>query len=66
MNEFFRHEEQRKKLWCDAWIAVAGSSNCVSTEAPRNWADQALALFDQRFPAPKITIEIPTEKDKTS
>ncbi len=52
--EQVEHELARKKLWADAWTAVANASDCKSKNAPTTWADQALADFDKRFPKPLI------------
>ena len=43
------HELAREKLWCDAWLSVARSSNAQDVNACNNWADHALAEFDERF-----------------
>jgi hypothetical protein len=51
-DEILRHQEQRKQLWIDAWVKVAGASNCVKTETPTSWADRALEEFDKRFKQP--------------
>ena len=48
------HEENRQNLWVNAWITVAGSSNCVDRSTPTGWADQALKDFDERFKKPDV------------
>jgi hypothetical protein len=47
------HEEIRKELWCNVWVAVAGASNSTKSELVSLWADRALRDFDERFPAQK-------------
>jgi len=47
------HEQQRKKLWCDVYVAYVSASNSTSSSGAKTWADQALKSFDERFPAPK-------------
>lgn len=46
------HEQQRKKLWCDVYVAYVTSANSTSSEYGKNWADKALQEFDKRFPKP--------------
>lgn len=46
------HEQQRRKLWCDAWVAVANAYNSRTPEVATGWADAALADFDERFESP--------------
>jgi hypothetical protein len=51
-DEILRHQEQRKQLWIDAWVKVAGASNCVNKTTATSWADKALEEFDNRFKQP--------------
>jgi len=44
------HEEQRKKLWCDVYVAYVGAANATSSDGAKSWADKALERFDERFP----------------
>jgi hypothetical protein len=44
------HEEIRKELWCNVWVAVAGASNSTRSDIVTTWADRALKDFDERFP----------------
>lgn len=60
--EILSHKEQRKQLWIDVWVNVAGSANCSTKTIPTKWADDALEQFDQRFPQPKKE----TENDNTN
>lgn len=53
------HQSQRIELWCNAWVAVASSSNCDRTSVPASWADRALRDFDERFTPPPAAA--PTE-----
>lgn len=43
------HDEYRKQLWCDVYVAYVESSNSTSSSGAANWADAALKAFDQRF-----------------
>lgn len=43
------HEDQRKRLWIDVFVAVANASNSVNKESCARWADYALQEFDSRF-----------------
>lgn len=43
------HEEAREEFWCKAWLAAAQSDTMVDIPTCNNWADHALAEFDQRF-----------------
>ncbi len=47
------HEQQRKKLWCDVYVAYVGAANSTKSDGAKAWADVALAAFDARFPKPK-------------
>ena len=47
------HEQQRKKLWCDVYVAYVASSNSTACDGARVWADKALERFDERFQKPK-------------
>jgi hypothetical protein len=47
------HEQQRKKLWCDVYVAYVASSNSTACDGAKVWADKALERFDERFPKPK-------------
>lgn len=51
-EELTRHDEQRKKLWADVWVATANASNCMDVFTPTKWADEALKQFEKRFPPP--------------
>lgn len=46
-------EQQRKELWCAAWVATARSDSCVNDDTPTKYADKALKDFDERFPKPE-------------
>lgn len=51
------HENIRKKLWSDAFAAVAGAFNCNSASVAIKWADEGLKEFDKRFPAPPKEVD---------
>lgn len=57
IKDLDRHEQARKKLWCDAWIATAGSSNCVDSAVATTYADNALRQFDDRFKRPILSVD---------
>lgn len=42
-------EEQRKMIWAQVAIAVAGADNCVNKESCVTFADHVLKAFDERF-----------------
>ncbi len=47
------HEMQRKKLWCDVYVAYVSADNSTLSDGGKSWADRALKAFDERFPQPK-------------
>ena len=47
------HEQQRKQLWCEVYVAYVSADNSTSSDGAKLWADTALRRFDERFPAPK-------------
>lgn len=54
-DELISHNEQRKRLWANAWVHTASATNCTQTETATKWADKALDEFDKRFPSPELT-----------
>ena len=52
MNKY-EHELEimRRKLWADAWVATANSSNCRYPSSCTSFSDEALKEFDKRFKA---------------
>ena len=49
------HEQQRKRLWCEIYIAYVRASNSTEPDGGQQWADVALKRFDERFPKPLAT-----------
>lgn len=49
---FSVHEQQRRDLWAQAWVATANANDCKSPEVATKYADAALRDFDSRFPRP--------------
>lgn len=47
------HENIRKKLWCDVYVAYVGASNSTNNDGAYKWADIALERFDEKFNKPK-------------
>lgn len=47
------HDQQRKKLWCDVYVAYVGADNATDKYGAKEWADVALSEFDKRFPEKK-------------
>ena len=43
--------EERKKFWCDVYIAYVNSSNSTNSSYAVTWADRALIEFDKKFPS---------------
>lgn len=43
------HDEVRKKLWCDVYVAYVNASNSTSMAYAKLWADRALKDFDETF-----------------
>ncbi len=43
------HEEARETLWREAFIAVTSTDTALDITTCVNWADHALAEFDNRF-----------------
>lgn len=37
------------KIWLDAWLSVASSSNCLNKHSASVWADSALEEYNKRF-----------------
>lgn len=55
---YYEHQNLRKKVWMDAWTAVAGAFNSKLAD-PKKWADKALQEFDEQFPSPVLPLNIP-------
>lgn len=61
------HEQQRKRLWCEVYVAYVAADNSTKSDGAKGWADTALKRFDERFPAPppdspepmKVTYGVP-------
>lgn len=47
------HETQRKQIWVEAWLALAGAIGCSTSMRATKWADDCLESFDKRFPKPE-------------
>lgn len=47
------HENQRKQLWCDIYIAYVTAANSTNADGAAYWADIALKRFDERFSSTK-------------
>lgn len=43
------HQEIRKKLWADVWVAMANSSTCMTDAVATSWANMAVKEFDKTF-----------------
>lgn len=43
------HEQIRKQLWCDVYVAYVGAGNSTNSDGAHRWADIALERFDERF-----------------
>jgi len=48
-----KHENQRKKLWSDVYVAYVSASNSSKDDGAYVWADIALKRFDERFSVKK-------------
>jgi len=46
------HENIRKKLWSDVYVAYVAASNSINSDGAYVWADIALKRFDERFNEP--------------
>lgn len=40
---------EQGKIWLDAWLSVASSSNCLNKHSASVWADSALEEYNKRF-----------------
>ncbi len=49
------HENIRKKLWCDVYVAYVAAPNSVKSDGAYGWADNAVKRFDETFSNPKET-----------
>ena len=49
------HENIRKKLWCDVYVAYVAAPNSVNQDGGCIWANNAVKRFDELFykPEPK-------------
>jgi len=47
------HENIRKKLWIDIYVAYVAAPNSINDDGAYVWADIALKRFDERFTEPK-------------
>jgi hypothetical protein len=52
-----QHENIRKKLWSDVYVAYVAASNSIEKDGAHKWADIALKRFDERFNEPKQSHE---------
>lgn len=48
-NQKEKHENFRKKLWCDVYVAYVGADNATKNDGAKVWSDLALKAFDERF-----------------
>ncbi len=55
------HQNIRKKLWMDVYVAYVGAANSTYKEGAANWADTALEKFDARFKEPQLTEDTKSE-----
>ena len=46
------HEDHRKQLWCDVYVAYVNAANATNNDGAAKWADIALKRFDERFKEP--------------
>ena len=44
------HENLRKKLWINTYVAYVSSSNSTNENGAYKWANIALERFDEKFP----------------
>lgn len=44
-----RHDNFRKELWCNVYVAYVSAANATNKDGASNWADIALKRFDERF-----------------
>ena len=49
------HENIRKKLWCDVYVAYVAAPNSVKSDGAYGWADNAVKRFEETFSKPKET-----------
>lgn len=47
------HQNIRKKLWIDVYVAYVGAANAINKDGASQWADIALKRFDERFEEPR-------------
>jgi hypothetical protein len=43
------HQNLRKKLWIDVYVAYVSSANAIKSDGASHWSDIALERFDERF-----------------
>lgn len=53
-SEIEQWEADRRRLWIEVCVAVAGANNSTVSDSIINWADKALKTFDARFPRPIV------------
>ena len=46
------HQDQRKQLWCEIYVAYVSAANATNDDGAAKWADIALKRFDERFKEP--------------
>lgn len=44
-----QHENFRKKLWSEVYVAYVSADNAIRSDGAYVWADIALKRFDERF-----------------
>ena len=46
------HDRARRQLWREVYVAVTADAHVGNKETPREWANQAVAHYDSKFPEP--------------
>lgn len=55
VDKEYKHEEDRKRFWCDVYVSLTSSDSCATSDQAKLWADEALVFFDEKFPIKKNT-----------
>ena len=58
------HENIRKKLWCDVYVAYVAAPNSVNQDGGCIWANNAVKRFDELFSKPEPKREYVSPKVK--
>jgi hypothetical protein len=57
---------KEETVWLQAWCSVANANDCKTCRTASNWADEALADFNERFRTNENTESAPVVARQTA